>query len=207
MTAFIKTACVHLTGANSNLSIFKKIGLAGLVFFAGWGCCCFAHAQKHEEDVNIKNNAGETPLHQAVKWGDLNRVKALIEAGADVNVKNSRGANPLLLAIAANNPAMVKELVENGADPNMKFTFTWDLYNKDFEGWYIDGDRLMTDQNKVMSPLDLVLFIRFRTRYIYHVEDVEAALREAGAKEFHKPLRFPHCRAAFAYLFNRFKRA
>ena len=156
-------------------------------------------------DVNIKNNQGETPLHQAVKERELNMVKVLADAGVDVNVKNSRGATPLLMALADDNPAMVKELVENGADPNMKFTFTRDINRKEFKDWPGDLERLWADQNKLMSPLDFVLFIRRSSPYIRKIKDknFEAELRAAGAKEFHKPVRFPRCRAAFASIFKR----
>lgn len=39
--------------------------------------------------VNAQDNAGDTPLHQAVLHGNYKVAEALIAAGADVNVKNS----------------------------------------------------------------------------------------------------------------------
>ncbi len=51
-------------------------------------------------DVNRQDNDGNTPLHLAVRMGDVNlgMVKALITADADVNIVNNDGKTPLKLA-------------------------------------------------------------------------------------------------------------
>jgi hypothetical protein len=43
------------------------------------------------EDINRLNNVGETPLHGAVRFGNLNIVRLLLEAGADTNIKIKKG--------------------------------------------------------------------------------------------------------------------
>ena len=42
-------------------------------------------------DINAKDNAGFTPLHEAVTKGHLNCVKLLLEQGADPNEQSKDG--------------------------------------------------------------------------------------------------------------------
>lgn len=53
--------------------------------------------------INQKDYKGLTPLHYAVRYNNLNIVKALITAGADVNSLDSYGNNPLFSAIVTPN--------------------------------------------------------------------------------------------------------
>lgn len=41
--------------------------------------------------INKRNGKGESPLHLAVRRGDLSLMKVLIESGADVNLKDNAG--------------------------------------------------------------------------------------------------------------------
>ena len=51
-------------------------------------------------DINIKNNNGDTVLHEAVLIKDnLEVVKLLIENGADINIKNNNGDTVLHYAV------------------------------------------------------------------------------------------------------------
>src|SRR3954471_4649333 len=62
---------------------------------------------------------GLAPMHLAARQGELESVKALMEAGADVN---QRGAGdpvtPLLIATMNGHFDLAKYLVDHGADPN-----------------------------------------------------------------------------------------
>jgi len=53
-------------------------------------------------------------LHEAAKYGNLERARYLLDEGADAN-KKIRGTSPLDLAIEANHLEMVKLLVSRGA--------------------------------------------------------------------------------------------
>ena len=155
----------------------------------------FIHLKGVKPNMIIRNTG--SLLHQAAAAWKLNSMKALIAAGADVNIKNANGAPPLLLAVADRNLVMVKELIAQGADPNIKFTFTWALYEEEFRKWGFNPDLLLRDQNKLMSLLDFILFIK--SRRTYFVDDLEAAFRAAGGEEFHKPVKPPSlCRRLFS---------
>ena len=82
--------------------------------------------------MNIADDDGVTPLHLAVKWGYLEIVRELVNAGSRVDAKNKYGATPLHMA-AWNGPTVsdpypreiegtkiVELLLENGADINAK---------------------------------------------------------------------------------------
>src|SRR5207245_702031 len=59
-----------------------------------------------------------TPLHFAVQRGDLEAVKALLEAGADVDKPTTSGMSPLVLAINNAHYEVAAYLLRHGADPN-----------------------------------------------------------------------------------------
>lgn len=59
---------------------------------------------------------GYTPLINAVKVGDTEKVRELIEAGADVNWRTDYGFTPLMFACDRGHVAVAKLLLEKGSD-------------------------------------------------------------------------------------------
>ena len=68
--------------------------------------------------VNAADAAGNTPLHHAAGYGNLNVFKLLLDNGADVNAKNRRKSTPLHWAIR--DEAKVRLLLEKGAEINAR---------------------------------------------------------------------------------------
>ena len=60
-----------------------------------------------------------SPLHDAVKNGDVDEVRKLLENGANPNVKNGYGDTPLHEAVLENSVEIVTLLMDNGADPRI----------------------------------------------------------------------------------------
>jgi ankyrin repeat protein len=71
-------------------------------------------------DVNQKNDLGDTVLHTACSWGDLNAVKLLVAAGANVNSKGDQGAIPLFNAVIGKSPDVILFLISSGADSTIE---------------------------------------------------------------------------------------
>ncbi len=106
--------------------------------------------QTPQVDVNMLNQAGESPLMMAVFRGNMELVKALLDRDADVNktgwtplhyaatagnlplialllekhayidAESPNGTTPLMMAAQYGNPAVVKLLLDEGADPLLK---------------------------------------------------------------------------------------
>lgn len=72
--------------------------------------------------ANQKDKNGYTALMYAARNGDVETMKALIDAGADVNMRDCavNGWTPLIHAIHKSNNQAVYLLLERGADVNIK---------------------------------------------------------------------------------------
>jgi ankyrin repeat protein len=95
-----------LTNNSMKKSALRVCAMAGglLVFHAGL-CVAVAHPRV-------------TPP-QAVKGGDLEMVKALLDEGADPNQKDENGTPLLMHAVLYGDAAMVKLLLKRGASPDL----------------------------------------------------------------------------------------
>ncbi|KAH3846671.1 protein phosphatase 1 regulatory subunit 27-like isoform X1 [Dreissena polymorpha] len=70
-------------------------------------------------DISGINDAGLTPLHQAVLDGNEAAVRLLVNHGADVNKQDKDSWTPLHAACAEGHADIVQFLLENGADKNI----------------------------------------------------------------------------------------
>ena len=73
------------------------------------------------KDVNAVSKIGETSLILAVKAGDVEKVKTLINMGADINLCDWYGRTPLFHAVSKRivHTIMIESLVSKGADVNV----------------------------------------------------------------------------------------
>ena len=84
----------------------------------------------------VKNNAGQTPLHLAARWGYTRVIELLLRRGADVNDVDNEGNTPLHHAAMGCKAEAVRLLLERGADPaakNMKGEAPIDIAKKRYE--------------------------------------------------------------------------
>jgi ankyrin repeat protein len=65
--------------------------------------------------VNVAQQGGWTPLHQAAKHGPVELVEMLLEHGADVGARSADGQTPLALAEGAGHAAIAALLRDRGA--------------------------------------------------------------------------------------------
>jgi ankyrin repeat protein len=88
--------------------------------------------QRYGLNINRISPCGNTPLHNAAKFGGIQTVCALLNFGADVNLPNSAGHTPLLCVVdriisAVNDDVgyeICDELLNYGADPTVEYNNT-----------------------------------------------------------------------------------
>ncbi|KAK2877196.1 hypothetical protein FQN49_001346 [Arthroderma sp. PD_2] len=88
------------------------------------------------EDLNVPDNAGNTPLQIAALEGCAEIVKFLIDAGCDIHTKNIDRDTPLIDAVENGHLDVVKILLDAGANPrvgNAKGDEPYDLVPSDNE--------------------------------------------------------------------------
>jgi ankyrin repeat protein len=67
-------------------------------------------------DVNIRNNALQTPLHAACEENHLPIVQLLVQLGANLNVYDENNASPLVIACTYCHNDIVRFLLSNNAE-------------------------------------------------------------------------------------------
>jgi ankyrin repeat protein len=53
----------------------------------------------HNADEHVRDNEGKTPLHHAVRWGQLEAARLLLERNAEVNARDGDGFTPFSQSI------------------------------------------------------------------------------------------------------------
>lgn len=96
--------------------------LARLVCAAAIVCGVVLGARLQADDLRLKPGAanvdadGTTPLHWAVRGGDVAAVRTLLRDGANAKATNRYGVTPLALAAENGDPAVIELLLAAGAD-------------------------------------------------------------------------------------------
>jgi hypothetical protein len=90
------------------------------------------------EDLNVPDNAGNTPLQIAALEGCAEIVKYLLEAGCDINTRNIDKDTPLIDAVENGHLEVVKLLLDAGVNPragNAEGDQPYDLVPSDCENY------------------------------------------------------------------------
>lgn len=87
---------------------------------AGWVDELDVILDEHPERISARDALGETPLHKAARYGELEAIRLLVERGADVAAREKVGGTPLHLAAVFGHARAVTRLVELGADMEAK---------------------------------------------------------------------------------------
>jgi hypothetical protein len=73
-----------------------------------------------KSDINVRGDAGATPLIAACQSGNIKIITLLLDKKADINAGNDKGFTALMTAAKAGHVEAVKLLVTKGADPDIK---------------------------------------------------------------------------------------
>lgn len=112
--------CVKIlleAGADINI---KDINESAPLHFARSVSCLELLLKNKNIQIDIRNNAGKTPLQIASARGDIECIKMLLQHGADINNKDDSGCAPLHFAILNDKEDSVKVLLHYGADIHLK---------------------------------------------------------------------------------------
>ncbi|XP_069103411.1 uncharacterized protein [Argopecten irradians] len=75
--------------------------------------------QSGRVDVNVRDNAGYTPLHESCVSGNRSIAHLLLSRGANVNCSSQDGIRPIHDAVENDNVELVRMLLAFGADPTL----------------------------------------------------------------------------------------
>jgi len=68
--------------------------------------------------VNMRDNCGRLPIHDAAEVGNAEAIEAFLQNGAEVSQGDDFGMTPLHLASSHGYGVIVKQLLQEGSDPN-----------------------------------------------------------------------------------------
>jgi ankyrin repeat protein len=71
-------------------------------------------------DINVRDNNGKTPLHDAAGLGNLKAMEFLLDKGVDINVRDNNGKTPLHDAAGLGNLKAMEFLLDKGVDINVR---------------------------------------------------------------------------------------
>ena len=77
---------------------------------------------RNGSSVDLRGHNRNSPLHSAVRYGDLEMTQVLLDYGLDVNLQNEIGTTPLGLATYGDfkDPRVIQLVLDHGADPNAR---------------------------------------------------------------------------------------
>jgi NF-kappa-B inhibitor-like protein 2 len=95
-------------------------------------------------DVNVTDESGYTPLHEAAAYGHLDYVKVLVEAGANVNHHSKNASSPLISASGYGEIDIMRYLIEKGADVTIQDPWGWTAWDH-LKAYLLDNEATMRE--------------------------------------------------------------
>ena len=96
------------------------VALGGALLFSLTGCGDKPAEKSHAQVNSEAPPVVESALAKAAIQGDLEEIKALLDAGAEINSKDALGRTPLHMAAFYGRPKTTELLISRGADINAK---------------------------------------------------------------------------------------
>ncbi len=128
-SSFIRTESKRIAVEETSSMARSRLLAMGISFFAENFFKCVEAGQEEESalflqagfDANLKDIRGNPLLTVAVRGGNLQIVRLLLDAGADINAESGdRGYSPVMDAVHTKKTEIAAFLLERGADPNRK---------------------------------------------------------------------------------------
>lgn len=91
--------------------------------FTYWNTCTariLALFVQYNANIDASDGSGWTPLHWAVRHGNIEMISAFHQHGAQLEIKSDMGATPLSYALSRHQYGAFKHLLGMGADPLVK---------------------------------------------------------------------------------------
>ena len=110
-----------------------------------------ARLRERPEDLDIADNAGNTPLQIAALEGNHDIVKVLLDAGCDIRCRNIDMDTPLIDAVENGHLEVIRLLLKHGADPraaNAKGEEPLDLLDAEDENYRAIKDAIEKAKEK-----------------------------------------------------------
>ena len=98
-------------------------------------------------DPNMKDKDGDTPLHWASEFGQMDMARLLLQFKADPNIKGNYGSTPLQWASSNGQVEMARLLLQSNADPNVKNRDGYTPLQYASMFGYVDMTRLLLQSN------------------------------------------------------------
>ena len=130
---------------------------------------CARDALKRGADREVRDSHNWTPLHSAVKLGNIELVKLMLEWKADVNadrVSRNEASTPLTIAIHSKNLPLIGILIDGGAS----------LTQQNLSGWLPLHSAVLTDDTGVVK-----LLLTRGAEVDAHTQDVQRGLRRPAS--------------------------
>jgi len=148
-----------------------------------------------EEDINVKDKNGMTPLMYAVSLNNIRIMEILISNGADVNIKNNKGQTSLQQAYEHNYFEAFKILLENGAEAdfmknkNIRDSESKTEYYKLSKDFFLYAKLLNIHTEKTVKLFDMYFSIYYSNGY--YKKEAEQAFRQFIQDDFHNIANSP----------------